>query len=187
MTLFARSILIAAVCVLTASPVWAQNTDTGGSIPQSDVSGSDVSGTLSDLDAFQTEAAQGRLVAVSSQLAQSVRSGVLATGDGTSVTVSPQMMDLVFVPTRAKRHAASQQLYDLLVGQGVPASEATAFTTALTGLLENETVQPTQLVTALQAFNSVVEIAPTAFLAQPPSDFIAARILLITLLDAATL
>ena len=96
------------------------------------------------------------------------------------------MVDLVHVPSRAKTRIASQQLSDQLVAQGVPAAEATAFITVLTGLLEDETVQPNQLGRALRAYNAVVDVAPGAFLTRPPSDFIAARALLVALLDAAS-
>ena len=51
---------------------------------------------------------------------------------------------------------------------------------------EDGTVTPDQFLSAIQAFNTAVDVAPAGFLSQPPQEFIVVRAVLLALLEGAT-
>jgi hypothetical protein len=187
MSLLSRFVVcLSVVSLMAAGPVWAQNsnTDTGGSIPQSDVSGS----IGSDLGAYPSDAAPVQLNAATSQFVQSLQAGVLGTTNGgeSPVAVSKQVTSLIFTPSPTETEWATQQFADELIEHGIPEAEAEALTAALTGLFHDNTIRAAQIRAALEAFNAVVDVAPPSFLTQPPADFETVRTILTTLLDATS-
>ncbi len=161
----------------------AQNSDSGGALPMSDLSGGL---TQSDLAYFQADDAQVRLNDVAESLAQALQSGTLGASvvEGRqSMSVPPAVAAIIAPAADQEAERRSQSFVDVLRAQGLPQAEATVLAEAVTGLLEGGTVDPDQLVRALTAFNEAVDAAPPGFLAQPPHEFLVVRAVLATLLQ----
>lgn len=180
MTLLFRCTLLLAVG-LWAEPVWAQNSDTGGSLPMSDVSGNL---TQSDLGAFQPDEAHIRMADLASTLTVALQEGTLdpsLTGMAQPLPVPDHVRDLLLTSARVEMNT----LANLLVAQGIPTADATVLARSLSGLFDGDSLSPASVRTALDAFNAIVDGAPSSFLAQPPPEFVVIRAVLTTLLRGA--
>ena len=166
------------------SPAWAQS-DVSGSLPASDASGIL---TQSDQMAFTPDEVRIRMADVAARLVRALRNGTLSGGGagmGRSVTVPPGTADLLLASSRAERRGATGPFVDLLTEQGVPARPARALAQATAGLLKGDTVDPEKVIPALHAYNAVVDVAPTSFLARPPQEVVVLRSVLLSLLDGS--
>lgn len=157
-------------------PAWAQS-DVSGSLPASDVSGIL---TQSDQMAFASDEVRIRMADVAARLARALRGGTLS---GQPLTVPSGTADLLLASSRAERREAAGPFSAVLTEQGVPARQARALARASAGLLAGDSIDPETLLPALHAFNAVVDVAPTPFLARPPQEVVVVRSVLLTLLD----
>lgn len=163
-------------------PAWAQS-DVSGSLPASDVSGIL---TQSDQMAFASDEVRIRMADVAARLARALRGGTLSggvAGLGQPLTVPSGTADLLLASSRAERREAAGPFSAVLTEQGVPARQARALARASAGLLAGDSIDPETLLPALHAFNAVVDVAPTPFLARPPQEVVVVRSVLLTLLD----
>jgi len=185
MTIRIVPLLLFVVSLVVAVPVAAQSqqSDGAGAVPLSDGSGALVQ---SDQALVQSDEVQIRMNDIASALADALQEGTLGTSvtqTSQSVAVSRSLADLVLAPSRDARRAAEQAFADVMTERGVPAAEAHDLVTATAGLLKGGAVQIDQFGPALSAFNAVVDVAPPSFLAQPPTEFVAVRAVLMALLD----
>jgi hypothetical protein len=162
-------------------------------VQASDVSGpgqgSDISGSIVGQDMLQSDEARIRLADIATKLAGALQEGMLGisvTGTQQSMTVSPSFSNLFLEPSRKKGRAAEKAFGRMLMTDGIPTAEAAALAEVAKGLLENGSIQLSQFRSALHAYNAVVDAAPASFLADPPSDFVALRVVLMSLLDGAS-
>jgi hypothetical protein len=188
MSLRFRIVVLAAVGLLAIGPAYAQV-----QTQASDVSGpsSDVSGNLtqSDVYLFQTDESRIRMADAAAALIQALQRGTLGesvVSGGTPMPISPEVAGLFLASSRTDVRAASPSVVTALTDQGLPRAEAVALARAAAGLLKDETVSPAQFLEAVEAFNAAVGVAPAGFLAQPPSEFVVVRAVLMALLDATT-
>jgi hypothetical protein len=188
-----RTVALLAVigCLLTSGPLLAQSraqaSDVTGPGQGSDISGSTVE--QGPQDVLQSDEARIRLADIASKLATALQEGTLGTsvtGALQPMTVSRSLSDLFLEPTRKKGRAAEGALFATLTAAGIPKTDAEALAEATTGLLKNGAIQPSQLRSALHAYNAVVDVAPASFLTEPPSDMVALRVVLMTLLDGTS-
>jgi hypothetical protein len=187
MTTRIGTLLLFVVSLVAAGPVAAQSqqSDGAGAVPLSDGSGALVQ---SDQAFVQSDEVQIRMNDIASTLADALREGTL----GSSVTQVPQpvavsraVTNLLLAPSRDARRTAEQAFADLLTAMDVPAAQANALAATTSGLLKDGSVQIDQVGPALTAFNAVVDAAPPSFLAAPPAEFVAVRVVLMALLDGA--
>lgn len=188
MTTWFRCIVVVFLLLLLSVPAWAQSvhSDLGGAAPLSDVSGV---AAQSDQAFLQSDEAQIRMNDMAAALASALREGALGAsvmGGSEPLAVSPGLADLFLVPSRTAKRDARTAFVDALTDQGIPEAHAQALGAATAALLEDETVDPAQLRSALGAFNAVIDAAPTPALAQPPVEIVAVRAVLMALLDAAS-
>lgn len=194
MSTICRTLLSFLVLAFLALPsAFAQsNSDSGGS--GSDVSGSDVAGVLSKSAAtqhatFKSPAIQQQVNQAAASLHQRLSSGILIT--------STEMFD---VPANSSTAASVAELLGTpegtpssvalfvadLKAHGIASYEARGFATAVTGLLSDVAIDAATFMTAVDAYNSVVEDAPADFVQSPPASFIVVRDVLAELIDAAS-
>lgn len=194
MSTISRLLLSVLVTVLLSiTPALAQsNSDTGGS--GSDVSGSDVAGVLSKSAAtqhaqFASPATQQQVNTVAASLHQRLSSGILITStemfdvqanSSTAASVAemlgtpegtPSSLALFVADLRA--HGVSPYTSDKLAG-------------AVAGLLADEAIDAATFMTAVDAYNTVVNNAPADFIQAPPASFIVVRDVLAELIDASS-
>lgn len=180
-----RLVLLAAIVLWgSTSPGLAQRSDVSGAVPMSDASGVL---TQSDPIAFQSDDAERRMADVAAELVQALRTGTLSlgmTGTEQALVVPETLATLFLASSRGQIRTAARQLTDTLVAEGIPRAEAKALARASAELLAEEgIVDPDQFLTALHAFNAVVNAAPPSVLARPPQAFVVVRSVLTTLLD----
>lgn len=186
------SFLVLALFSLT--PAFAQsNSDSGGS--GSDVSGSDVAGVLSKSAAtqhatFKSPAIEQQVNQAAASLQQRLNSGILIT--------STEIFD---VPANSSTAASIAELLGTTEGtpssvalfvadlkaQGIPSYDARAFASAVSGLLSDRSIDAATFMTAVDAYNSVVEDAPADFVQSPPASFMVVRDVLAELIDASSI
>lgn len=178
MTFYSRLLVFVAAGLLAISPVRAQS-DNGGVVPQSDVSGNL---TQSDVVFFQTDEARIKMNDVASSLAEALRRGTLGSSviDGNQQFIVPPTVTALLMGSSVE---AVQPFADELTARGLSASEATTLANAAAGLLDGGTVSPPQFLQAVDAFNGAVNGAPAGFLADPPHEFVVVRGVLMALLD----
>ncbi|WP_434974314.1 hypothetical protein [Longibacter sp.] len=163
--------------------------DTGGS--GSDVSGSDVAGALSQSSrlaqaSFASDAVQQRVNAVAASLVQQLQSGSLLTASASMhvapTTLAPALRNLLLEPNPEAEvmGAVSSELQ----AHGVSEAHASGLAAAVAGLLDGQTVEAPDLMTAVTAFNDLVDAAPASVLLDPPDVFVVVRDVLGSLLDA---
>lgn len=186
MTIRNRVFALVVAGLLAVGPVYAQQaqgTDIAGAA-------SDVSGNLtqSDVYLFQTDEARIRMNDVAASLTLALQRGALGESvvGGRAVSVSPAIADLFMADTERDVREATQSFADALTARGLSRPDARTLADGVGGLLEGGTVTPDQFLSAIQAFNAAVDVAPAGFLAQPPQEFIVVRAVLLALLEGAT-
>ena len=187
MTLRDRVLVWGVASFLAIGPVHAQQaqgTDVTGS-------SSDVSGTLTQSDAylFQTDESRIRMADVAASLTEALRSGRLdeSVVDGQPRTVSPEIVNLFLADSEADQRAAVQHFTDVLRTKGLPRGEARTLAERTAGLLADDTTSPDAFLAAINAFNGAVAAAPAGFLVQPPAEFTVVRAVLLALLEGAAI
>jgi len=187
MTLRDRVLVWGVASLLAIGPVHAQQaqaTDVAGS-------SSDVSGTLTQSDAylFQTDESRIRMADVAASLTEALRSGRLdeSVVNGQPRTVSPEVVNLLLAPSTADKQAAVQHFTEVLREKGLPRSEARILADRTAGLLADGIASPDAFLAAVNAFNKTVATAPAGFLVQPPSEFTVVRAVLLALLEGAAI
>jgi hypothetical protein len=187
MTLRDRVIAWAAVGLLVIGPAHAQQAQ------GTDVTGtsSDVSGTLTQSDAylFQTDESRIRMNDVAASLSDALRSGRLdeSVAGSRPMTVSAPTAALILSGSKAEKTAAAQQFAEVLTERGLAPADARLLAEKVAGLLDEGTVTPDAFLAAVEAFNAAVDVAPPGFLTQPPQEFIVVRAVLMALLEGATI
>jgi hypothetical protein len=171
-------------------PAWGQSgSDTGGS--GSDVSGSDVAGTLSQSSrlaqaSFASAAVQQRVNAVAASLVQQLQSGSLLTASASlqvaPTTLAPALRNLLLEPNPEAEVMSA--VASELQAHGVSEAHASDLAAAVAGLLAGQTVEAPDLMTAVTAFNDLVDAAPASVLLDPPDAFVVVRDVLGSLLEA---
>jgi len=184
MSTISRLLLSALVTVLVSmTPALAQsNSDTGGS--GSDVSGSDVAGVLSKSAAtqhaqFTSPATQQQVNQVAASLHRRLSSGILIT--------STEMFDVAEMLGTPGGTPSSLALFVAdLRAHGVSAYTSDGLAEAVAGLLADGAIDAATFMTAVDAYNTVVNDAPADFLQAPPASFIVVRDVLAELIDASS-
>lgn len=182
MTLRDRVIAWMAVGLLAIGPAHAQQaqgTDVTGSA-------SDVSGTLTQSDAylFQSDESRIRMNDIAASLSEALREGRLggSVAAGPPMSVSSELAALFVADARPDADAA-QMLVDALTERGLTAPEARALAESVAGLLNDGTTSPEAFLAAVEAFNAAVDVAPADFLVYPPHEILVVRAVLMALLD----
>ena len=185
MTIRTLLFALAVTGLLTIGPVYAQQAQ------GTDITGaaSDVSGNLtqSDIYLFQTDEARIRMNDVAVSLTQALQSGTLGESvvGSPAMPVSPEVANLFTADSKRDVREATEAVVGALTDQGLSQSDANTLAKDIGGLLEGGTVTPEQFLSAIQAFNTAVDVAPADFLAQPPQEFIVVRAVLMALLEGA--
>jgi hypothetical protein len=187
MTLRDRVLAWAVAGLLAVGPAYAQQaqgTDVTGS-------SSDVSGTLTQSDAylFQTDESRIRMADVAASLTDALRNGRLdqSVVGGRSMTVSPETAALFLADSEAEKEAAIQHVTAALTEKGLPLGDARALAERMAGLLTERAAPADAFLAAVNAFNNAVDAAPAGFLVEPPSEFTVARAVLLALLEGAAI
>ena len=177
---------LAVVGLLMVGPTYAQQAQ------GTDISGaaSDVSGNLtqSDIYLFQTDEARIRMNDVAASLTQALERGMLGESvvGSRPLSVSSEVADLFMAGSERDARRATQAFVEALTARGLSQPDARTLAEGIGGLLEDGTVTPDQFLSAIQAFNTAVDVAPAGFLSQPPQEFIVVRAVLLALLEGAT-
>ncbi len=194
MSTISRLFLSVLVTVLLSTiPAMAQsNSDTSGS--GSDVSGSDVAGVLSKTAAtqhaqFASPATQQQVNQVAASLHERLSSGILITStemfdvavnSSTAASVAEMLGTPEGTPSSLALFVAD------LRAHGVSAYTSDGLAEAVAGLLADEAIDAATFMTAVDAYNTVVNDAPADFLQAPPASFIVVRDVLAELIDASS-
>ena len=183
MNIFVRFFLLVFICLWVAGSALgqnqAQNSDGGAAAVLSDQSGSLV--TQSDVVFFQSDEAQVRMNDVATALMESLQRGVI----GNEVIVPTSVTNLLTAGSEDAAEVHAQLFINALVQQGLREKQARSLAQSAASLLGDGTVHSEQFVKAVQAYNAAVEAAPHRFLAQPPTEFVVVRTVLMNLIQGA--
>jgi hypothetical protein len=194
MSTISRLLLSALVTVLLCiTPALAQsNSDTGGG--GSDVSGSDVAGALSKSAAtqharFASSATQQRVNQVAASLHERLSSGTLISSteifdvqanSSTAASVAEMLGTSEETPASVALFVAD------LRAHGISSHASSKLAEAAAGLLADDTIDAPTFMTAVDAYNAVVNDASADFLQAPPASFIVVRDVLTELINASS-